>query len=208
MRTVVRVITRILASLAVLSLSSVVFTGCGASPSSTYTGTDGSYVRLPGTWTLFDGDTILRVTDPEASVVEGVYLAGFAFGTDDPSAVLRGGDKPAGLLLSTDIPEGAEIDADRSIIVSNLNEMLSMGAASFVEDYSSFETVDGLVGERSVIDMMDYNGDRMRLLQQMVTDDERTHIWVLAVGCSVTCFEKKEEVIRDIAQNWKVDPKR
>jgi len=202
------VTTRIMAYIAAILSCVVLLTGCGSPPSSTYTGGDGSYLRLPGTWNLFDGNSVVQATDPEGSVSEGVYISGFALGSKDPATILTSSSKPNGLILSTDIPEGATVENDRAILISNINEMLETGLADIIEDYKSFVTSDGVMGERSVIDVVDVNGKPMRLLQQMITDKERTRIWVLAVGCNKKCYMKETETIEQIAKIWKVDLKR
>jgi hypothetical protein len=202
------VTTRIKASIAAMLASAVLLSGCGSSPSATYTGGDGSYLRLPGTWNLFDGNSIIQATDPEGSVSEGVYISGFSLGSKDAATILTSSTQPNGLILSTDIPEGATAENDRAILISNINEMLETGVASVIDDYKSFVTSDGVTGERSVIDVVDVNGKPMRLLQQMITNKERTRIWVLAVGCNKECFVKETEIIEQIAKIWKVDVKR
>lgn len=193
--------------MASISLGTVMLTGCGVSPSSTYTGGDGSFIRLPGNWSIFDGNQVLQASDPEATVSEGVYLSGFALGSTDPSDIITSSSQPTGLLLSTDIPEGTPTDADRQIVITNLADMFASGTATFVEKYRPFTTADGVAGERSVVDITAVDGKQMRLLQQTITNPERTRIWVLAVACSTTCYKEDNGTIENIAQNWKVDVK-
>ncbi len=201
-------IIRLKALVASLALCSVALTACGASPSATYTGADGSYLRLPGEWNLFDGKTLLRQSDPEAEVADGVYLMGFALEADDPSAVLTSNDTLTGMLLSSDIPDGSTPEMDRNVLISNLGQLLALGTAQAVEDFSSFDPGGTAVGERAVIDINDASGEPMRLLQMIVTNEDRSRIWVLAITCTPECFTEQKDLIENIATTWKVDTKR
>jgi hypothetical protein len=208
MRTVELVRKHLKGLAASLTLCAVALTGCGASPSSTYTGDDGSYLRLPGVWTLFDGLTILRQTDPDAELADGVYINGFALGQDDPAVVLTAADAPTGMLLSADIPEGSTADMDKTVIINNLNELLANGAAKAVEEFRTFEPDSKGNGERGILDINDVNGKSMRMLQMTVTDPDRGRIWVLAITCNTQCFTENKKLIEDISTTWKVDTKR
>ena len=206
--TVVDVTKSITATVAAILAIFMLLTGCGSTPSSTYTGGDGSYLRLPGTWNLFDGNSVIQATNPEGSVSEGVYISGFSLESKDAATVLTSSSKPNGLILSTDIPAGATTDNDRAILFPNINELLKSGVANIIDDYKTFVTSDGVEGERSVIDVVDVNGEPLRILQQMITNEERTRIWVLAVGCSKDCYINETKLIEQIAKVWKVDVKR
>jgi hypothetical protein len=183
-------------------------TGCGTGPQDTYTQNNGSYLRLPGQWELFSGTDIVRAQDPEAALADGVDMRGFALGTDDAAVVLNSSDTPAGLLLTAAIPEGVTAEMDRAVVITNLNELIGSGGATVVEEFAPITAGDGARGERGTFDVPDLDGDVMRLTQLTVTDEDRTRVWVLIVGCSTECHERQKGLVNEIATTWKVEPKR
>jgi hypothetical protein len=201
------VITRAHRLTAIL-LALLAVSACTGGPRDTYTQNAGSYLRLPGEWELFTGEELVRSQDPEGELADGIEMRGFALDSDDPSVVLNSTDKLGGLLLSTAIPDGVTAEADRSVIITNLSELLATGEARLVEDFISFDAGNGVVGERATFDVPDADGDVMRLTQLTVTDEDRTRVWVLLVGCSTVCHERQSGLVENITTTWKVEPKR
>jgi hypothetical protein len=182
--------------------------GCVTGPKDTYTQNAGSYLRLPGQWQLFTGEEIVRSQDPKAALAEGIDMRGFALGSNDPSVVLNSTDTPAGIILTAAIPEGVTAEMDRGVVITNLNELLSTGGATLVQGFTPTDLGSGTVGERATFDVPDIDGDVMRLTQLTVTDEERTRVWVLIVGCNIECHESQRGLVTEITNTWKVETKK
>jgi hypothetical protein len=178
--------------------------GCGG-PRDSYAQTPGSYLKLPGQWQLFSGSEIVTSQDPSAEVPEGIDMQGFAIGEAPVTSVLNSSDDLAGLLLNSPIPEGVTKDMDRAIVITNLNDLIVNGGAGVVSDFTTFDAGADMVGERATFDVPDTDGDVMRLTQITVTDEQRTQVRVLIVGCNTVCHERHLGLMEKIITTWKVE---
>lgn len=178
-----------------------------AAPRSTYTGGNGSFLKLPGKWSLYSGKTLVEAQDASAVLAEGTNLYGFSKSAISAADVVTSSDDVAGILLSAPLLKGATSDIIRGGLVTNIVELLATGVAKANEDFTPIDIGTEIKGERAVLDVSDRNGKKMRLLQITATNKDLTRVWVLGLACSIKCFENQKELIESIASNWKVEIK-
>jgi hypothetical protein len=136
-----------------------------------------------------------------------VKIVAFVYKADDVKSVLSATDNLMGFNFKGDIPPDFAKENDRNAVITNLSEMLSLGQAKIIKDFS-YSKLDGKhTVEEAIIDIPDPKGILYRISHKTIVDSNRKNIYVLILGCTIQCYTSNEEIINEINSTWKVSLK-
>lgn len=172
-----------------------------------YISNENSYLKLSHDWYTYNSTQFL-ISQGEVEIDPSlVKVVAFVYKADDVKSVLSATNNLMGFNFKGDIPPDYAKENDRNAVITNLTEMLSLGQAKIVRDFS-YTKLDGKHSmEEAVMDIPDPNGDLYRISHKTIVDANRKNIYVLILGCTIQCYTNNENIINEINSTWKVSLK-
>jgi hypothetical protein len=176
-----------------------------------------AFFKLPSGWTLFDQSQVLQAANGPLSRQQISQLEGGAWSTSfngaSHASVSQAGDiggpAPSGVTavrqLSPTERDQFSLGSLRSAILGDDPLSPSSGAKKFqVLSYNEFTKPGGLRGSKMVVNV-DVGGGTLASLDQVAMVDSGTkYLYLIALGCRVSCYSANHGVIDQVVQSWTV----
>lgn len=176
-------------------------------PKFQYISNENSYLKLSHDWNTYNSTQFLRSQGEVEIDPSLVKIVAFVYKVDDVKSVLTATDNLMGFNFKGDIPPDFAKENDRNAVITNLSEMLSLGQAKIIKDFS-YTKLDGKhTVEEAIIDIPDPKGTLYRISHKTIVDSNRKNIYVLILGCTIQCYTSNEKIINEINSTWKVSLK-
>lgn len=172
------------------------------------------YFKVPSRWKFFSDKQIILADNPNLSdkqlktLESGRWLEAF---TPDPKAsVKKLGDYEAGYPMGTVYARELGADERQSYSLSSLrtevlaNDPLASNSPDKVLGYSEFTGPSGLRGSRMLVDIPLSSGKFVTFDQVAEVDSGTDWVFVIAVGCTVTCWRHYGGIVKQVMNSWTV----
>jgi hypothetical protein len=175
---------------------------------------EGVYLKVPNDWEVFDEEQYFRATldEPSPAQLDSLRESEWAAGFDgDPNPSPRNlnaldSRHPHGFArvheIGIDEHDTFSLQSARNI-VAPVDELIDAGAAQ-VLDAEEFSLDGGFRGSHIVVNLGLEKGGYTTLDQTVVVDADTTKLYILALGCSDTCYEKNKDEITSLVDSWTV----
>jgi hypothetical protein len=175
---------------------------------------EGVYLKVPNDWEIFDEEQYFRATLDEPSPAqldslrENEWAAGFDGDPNPSPRNLNALDSrhPHGFArvhgIGIDEHDTFSLQSARNL-VAPIDELIDAGAAQ-VLDAEEFSLNGGFRGSHIVVNLGLEKGGYTTLDQTVVVDADTTKLYILAIGCSDTCYEKNKDEITSLVDSWTV----
>ncbi len=175
---------------------------------------EGVYLKVPNDWEIFDEEQYFRATLDEPSPAqldslrENEWAAGFDGDPNPSPRNLNALDSrhPHGFArvhgIGIDEHDTFSLQSARNL-VAPIDELIDAGAAQ-VLDAEEFSLNGGFRGSHIVVNLGLEKGGYTTLHQTVVVDADTTKLYILAIGCSDTCYEKNKDEITSLVDSWTV----
>jgi hypothetical protein len=176
-----------------------------------------TYFKVPSGWTLFDQRQLLEaangpLTSQQVSDLTGQNWSETFSGSPHASASESnsiGGGFPTGYVevrrLSAQEQDGFSLASLRTeVLPSDPLQASSSGSPFVVLQYSTLSRPGGLRGSSLVVDIKSSTGKVDTLDQVALVDGATQWVYLLAVGCSASCFGANRSVINQVVNSWTV----
>lgn len=195
--------------------TALVFAACGG-PEYRYVknSSQHTFFRVPHEWKVFDEDQILQNTDDSEEAKSNFKQASWSVGFDaspKPSVknVLTAADHPTGLVQVRNLTPAEHDTFSQSSLRSLLLSFDPLSAeAAQTGDVEVLGTreVDqgGLHGSEFLLTLRTKEGGMIKWRQVALVDGRVRRAHVLAITCTLDCYNKNEGVIEKIMSSWKV----
>lgn len=208
-----------LALLVALVAAALVFSGC--------LGTGYTYVshrspdhtelffKVPSRWKFFTDKQIIlaenpHITDKQLSTLAaGRWLEAFTPNERAKPETLLGdytSRYPSGMVYAREL----NVDERQSYSLSSLrteileNDPLAADSPDKILGYSEFTGPAGLRGSRMLIDIPVSSGKYVTFDQVAEVDGGTNWVFVIAVGCTVSCWRQYGGVVKQVMDSWSV----
>lgn len=208
--------SRAASSMAVTALAAALaFVACGG-PEYRYvkSSSQATFFRVPHEWKIFDEDQILQNNDDSEEAKSSFKQASWSVGFDaspKPSVknVLTAANHPTGLVQVRNLAPSERDTFSQSTLRSVLLgfDPLSEEAAQTgdVEILGTREVdQDGLHGSEFLVNLRTKEGGMIKWRQVALVDARVSRTHVLAITCTLDCYQKNDGVIEKIISSWKV----
>ena len=176
-------------------------------PKFQYISNENSYLKLSHDWNTYNSTQFLSSQGELEIDPSLVKIVAFVYKVDDVKSVLAATDNLMGFNFKGDIPPDFAKENDRNAVITNLSEMLRLGQAKIIKDFS-YTKLDGKHSiEEAIIDIPDPKGTLYRVSHKTIVDSNRKNIYVLILGCTIQCYTNNEKIINEINSTWKVSLK-
>jgi hypothetical protein len=176
-----------------------------------------AFFKLPSSWSLFDQAQVLQAANGPLTRQQISQISGGSWSTSfnaAPHATVNqagdiGGPTPSGLTavrqLSPSERDGFSLASLRSVILGDDPLGASSGAKKYqVVRYDEFTRAGGIRGSRMVVNV-DLGGGTLATLDQVAMVDTGTnHLYLIGLGCRVSCYAANHGVIDQVAKSWTV----
>lgn len=175
-----------------------------------------TYFKLPASWRTFDQSQLLQAqgqtqsSDPEPSwavafngaphgTVSGIFSQHNAY----PTGEVRVRE------LSPEEQDGYSISDLRQELLGvdplNPGTTTTTAAPTFnVVSYSVVQDPNGFHGIHMVVDVIEPGAPTYTLNQVSLLDADSEWVYVLGIGCNITCYAKNSGVIKAVVSSWNV----
>ena len=198
-------------------VASVLVAGACGSPKYHYvkSSADGTYVRVPHEWTLFDEDQLVTGLDESPEAKEQYKRLTWSVAFDaaprpslDNVLSLSLSDHPVGLVqVRTLLPEQRDtfsLSSLRSVLLDFDPLASDQQADVEVLDSRDVERPGGLHGNELLINIKNPGGKVLKWRQIALVDSGVRKVHVLAIRCHTDCYTKNQEAIDQVVASWKV----
>lgn len=194
--------------------AAVALAACGTDYHYVKNSDEGVYLKVPNDWKLYDEEQYFRATLEEPSPAQLRDLREHEWATafdSDPNPNPRNlnaleSSHPHGFAriheIGIDEHDTFSMQTARNI-VAPVDELIDAGAAQVLD--ADERTLDG--GFRLshiVVNLGLEKGGYTTLDQTVVVDADTTKLYILALGCSDTCYEKNKDEITSLVDSWTV----
>ena len=176
-----------------------------------------AFFKVPSGWSLFDQGQVLQSANGPLSRQQISQIAGSSWSTSfnasSHATVSEAGDiggpAPSGLTavrqLSPSERDGFSLASLRSIILGDDPVAPSSGAKKYqVLSYDEFTKPGGLRGSKMEVNV-DLGGGTLATLNQVAMVDSGTkYLYLIGLGCRVSCYSANHGVIQQVVQSWTV----
>lgn len=195
--------------------ATLLFSACGA-PEYRYVKSSslGTFFRLPSDWELYDEDQVLQNSEGSEEAKGAFKAMSWSVGFDAsprPSIenVLSATSHPTGIVRVSDLSPAERDTFSQSSLRALLLEFdpLSDEAAQTggVEVVGTREVDQGdLHGSEFLLNLKTKDGGMVKWRQIGLVDSKVRRAHVLAITCTVDCYEKNESVIEKVMSSWTV----
>lgn len=173
-----------------------------------------TFFRVPNEWKVFDEDQILQNADDTEEAKSSFKQASWSVGFDaspKPSVknVLTAAKHPTGLVQVRNLAPSERDTFSQSTLRSVLLgfDPLSEEAAQTgdVEILGTREVDQGgLHGSEFLVNLRTKEGGMIKWRQIALVDAKVSRTHVLAITCTLDCYQKNDSVIEKIMSSWKV----
>jgi hypothetical protein len=197
----------------------VALAGCSSSGYSYVQHTSGSsdtFFKVPTTWKLFDQGSILKanpnIAPADVPAAEKAAWEVEFDGSTQPAlnhVLAFAASSPWGVAM---VRQLTPTEADSYSFASLRTELLpddplaaqQTGTFTYrVKSVSDITRTGGLRGQQMVVDVV--AGQKMFRLDQVgLVDTATKHVFLLDVGCSLTCFQSNSGLINQVVSSWNV----
>ncbi|PLS75122.1 MAG: hypothetical protein CYG61_08980 [Actinobacteria bacterium] len=195
--------------------ATLVLAACGASEYRyVKSSSQRTFFRVPHEWKLYDEDQILQNSEDSEEAKSSFKQASWSVGFDAsprPSVrnVLSAAGHPTGLVQVRDLTPAERDTFSQSSLRSLLLPFDPLSAeaveTSGVEVLGSREVdQDGLHGNEFLVNLKTREGGTVKWRQIALVDSRVSRAHVLAITCSIDCYEKNEGVIEKVVGSWTV----
>ena len=190
------------------------FAACGTSYHYVKNSDEGLYLKVPNDWKLYDEDQFFRATLEKPSPAQLRDLRQHEWATafdSDPNPSPRNlnaldSKHPHGFAriheIGIDEHDTFSMQSARNL-VAPVDELIDAGAAQVLD--AEERTLDG--GFRLshiVVNLGLQKGGYTTLDQTVVVDADTSKLYILAIGCSDTCYERNKDEIHSLVDSWTV----
>jgi hypothetical protein len=208
---------------AIIALVGLVVVGCQPSPY-TYVrnSEDGAYVRFPSDWHLFNPEEVLGRQAEQGGLTPGLaeQLAqrqwAVAFDADPQPTLDHLFVEPNGHVIGLmRVRRLSEEERDQFSIASLRNEFIDVDEILLTDQgriepllSEDLTTPEGLRGLRLRFNIGSPSGEVFTYDQTAYVDAATEKVYLLALGCTVECFEAQRSEIERITESWTIrEPK-
>jgi hypothetical protein len=207
---------QLLGTVAFLLACGTALAGCGA-PKYQYvkSTSDGTYVRVPSGWKLYDEDALIASSSDTAAQKASFKKASWSVAFDSspkPSLdhILTQAHHPSGLVqvrtLSAAERDTFSLSDLRSLLLpfDPLSDEAKTTAGVEVLKLKDVKRGTGLHGSELLFNIKAPDGTTLKWRQIALTDASVSKVHVLAISCDDECYAANEGVIDKIVASWKV----
>jgi hypothetical protein len=197
------------AAVAVLAVGAAA--GCGSSGYHyVKSSSNGSFLKVPEAWHLYDGDDYFRATGDAAITGSGLGWA-VAFDAsrrpDLANVMNLSAAEPAGVVRIRPITTFDDHDRASYEALRNLDfpvdRLVSQGDAEVV-GFKELRTDSGYKGARVVFRVRNSNGRLVTIDQTAYYDPDVTKVYSLTFGCSTQCYDDHFRTIDRVVGSWRL----
>jgi len=195
-------------------VAAVALAACGTDYHYVKNSDEGVYLKVPNDWKLYDEEQYFRATLEKPSPAqlrdlrEHEWAAAFDSDPNPSPSNLNALDSrhPHGFARIHDIGidehDTFSLQSARNL-VAPVDELIDAGAAQ-VLDADEFSLDGGFRGSHIVVNLGLEKGGYTTLDQTVVVDADTTKLYILALGCSDTCYEHNKDEIKSLVDSWTV----
>jgi hypothetical protein len=205
---------RLLPVAALAAVAALALAACGTDYHYVKNSDEVVYLKVPNDWKIYDEEQYFRATldEPSPAQLDALRENEWATAFDsDPNPNPRNlnaldSRHPHGFARVHDIGidehDTFSMQSARNL-VAPVDELIDAGAAQ-VLDADEFSLDGGFRGSHIVVNLGLEKGGYTTLDQTVVVDADTTKLYILAIGCSDTCYEKHKGEIESLVDSWTV----
>lgn len=200
---------------AVLVTASFVVAGCGESKYQYVKNSEQrTFVRVPQDWKLFDEDQVLQNSESSEEAKSSFKQTSWSVGFDaspkpSVSHLLSASKHPTGLVqvreLSPTERDTFSLSRLRSLLLAfdPLSEEATRTGDVEVVGARDVDP-DGYQGTEFLLNLRTEEGGMIKWRQIALVDSKLSRAHVLAITCTIDCYDKNESVIEKVIDSWTV----
>jgi hypothetical protein len=172
------------------------------------------FFKVPSRWKFFSNKQIIlaanpHITNSQLKTLEGSrWLEAF---TPNPRASAKSlGNYESKYPTGTVFARQLGVDERQSYSLSSLrteilsSDPLSANSPDRVLSYREFTGESGLRGSRMAVDIPLQDGRFVTFEQVAEVDQDTNWVYVLAVGCTVSCWRQYGGIVKQVMNSWHV----
>jgi hypothetical protein len=205
---------RLLPAAVLVALAALGLAACGTSYHYVKNSDEGLYLKVPNNWKLYDEDQFFKATLDKPSPAqlrdlrEHEWATGFDSSPHPSPRNLNALDSshPHGFAriheIGVDERDTFSLQSARNV-VAPVDELINAGAAQVLD--ADDRTLDGGFHlSHIVVNLGLQKGGYTTLDQTVVVNADTTKLYILAIGCSDTCYDKNKDEIHSLVDSWTV----